>query len=73
MQYGNYCDIIVREQNKDQLLIDWTVCLINLGKNEPGFDIAGYKIRNGITRHGENSVVPLSDASSIRNASSYSA
>ena len=56
---GNNIATYIKEQNKDNLLIDWTVCLINVGKTNPGFEIAGYKIRNGITRHGENSVVPL--------------
>ena len=56
---GNNIATYIKEQNKDNLLIDWTVCLINVGKSNPGFEIAGYKIRNGITRHGENSVVPL--------------
>ena len=58
---GNNIATYIKEQNRDGLLVDWTVCLINLGKEDPGFEIAGHKIKNGITRHGENSVVPLRD------------
>lgn len=58
---GNNIAKYIKEQNKDGLLINWTVCLINVGKAEPGFEVCGHKIRNGITRYGENSVVPLRD------------
>ena len=56
---GNNIAAYINEQNKDGYLVEWTVCLINTGKDKPGFEIAGHKIKNGITRHGENSVVPL--------------
>lgn len=64
---GNNIATYIEEQNKDGLLTKWTVCLINSGKENPGFKIAGYSIRNGITRHGENSVVllPTGDACSV--------
>lgn len=58
---GNNIATYIEEQNKDNLLTSWTVCLINTGEDQPGFDIAGYHIRNGITRNGENSVIPLKD------------
>ena len=58
---GNNIATYIEEQNKDDLLKTWTVCLINTGEDEPGFEIAGYHIKNGITRNGENSVIPLRD------------
>ena len=64
---GNNIAAYIEDQNKDGLLTNWTVCLINVGNREPGFEIAGHNIRNGITRHGENSVVllPTGDACSV--------
>ena len=64
---GNNIATYIEDQNKDGLLTNWTVCLINVGSREPGFEIAGHIIRNGITRHGENSVVllPTGDACSV--------
>lgn len=56
---GNNIATYIEEQNKDQLLTKWTVCLINTGSDNPGFEIAGRRIKNGITRNGENSVIPL--------------
>lgn len=56
---GNYIATYIKEQNKDNLLIEWTVCLINTGNNDPGFEVAGHHIKNGIKRRGENSIVPL--------------
>ena len=32
---GNNIATYIKEQNKDNLLIDWTVCLINVGKTNP--------------------------------------
>jgi hypothetical protein len=64
---GNNIAAYIEDQNKDGLLTNWTVCLVNVGNKEPGFEIAGHSIRNGITRHGENSVVllPTGDACSV--------
>lgn len=56
---GNNIATYIKEQNKDNFLIEWIVCLINTGQDKPGFEIAGHKIKNGIIRNGENSVVPL--------------
>lgn len=58
---GNNIATYIEEQNKDQLLTKWTVCLINTGSDNPGFEIAGHHVKNGITRNGENSVIPLKD------------
>ena len=62
---GNNIATYIEEQNKDGLLINWTVCLINTGKDEPGFEIAGKHIKNGITRKSQNSIVQQGDACSI--------
>lgn len=64
---GNNIATYIEEQNKDGLLINWTVCLINTGNDIPGFEIAGIHIKNGITRKSDNSIVLLSteDACSV--------
>ena len=56
---GHNISLYIKEQLKDNYLIDWTVCLINVGNDIPGIEIAGLKVGNGITRSGENSVVPV--------------
>lgn len=62
---GNNIATYIEEQNKDGLLVNWTVCLINTGKDVPGFEIAGKHIKNGITRKSENSIVPQEDTCSV--------
>lgn len=64
---GNNIATYIEEQNKDGLLVTWTVCLINTGNDYPGFEIAGIKLRNGITRKSDNSIVklPTDDACSV--------
>ena len=62
---GNNIATYIEEQNKEGLLVDWTVCLINTGENVPGFEIAGMHIKNGITRKSENSIVPQEDTCSV--------
>lgn len=62
---GNNIATYIEEQNKDGLLINWTVCLINTGADVPGFEIAGKHIKNGITRKSENSIVPQEDTCSV--------
>lgn len=62
---GNNFATYIEEQNKDGLLVNWTVCLINTGKDVPGFEIAGKHIKNGITRKSENSIVPQGDTCSV--------
>lgn len=54
---GHNIATYIKEQNKDGYLVDWTVCLINVGDKEPGISIAGLEIGNGLRRSGENSVV----------------
>ena len=54
---GHNIATYIKEQNKDGYLVDWTVCLINVGDKEPGISIAGIEIGNGLRRSGENSVV----------------
>lgn len=63
---GNNIATYIEEQNKEGLLVDWTVCLINTGENVPGFEIAGMHIKNGITRKSENSIVPQEDTCSVQ-------
>lgn len=58
---GHNISTYIKEQLKDGYLVDWTVCLINVGKTEPGINIAGKIIGNGIIRKGENSVRTLKD------------
>ncbi len=62
---GNNIATYIEEQNRDGLLVDWTVCLINTGEDVPGFDIAGKHIKNGITRKSENSIVPQDGTCSV--------
>mgnify|MGYP000898847723 FL=1 len=64
---GNNIATYIEEQNKDGLLVNWTVCLINTGNDIPGFEIAEKHIRNGITRKSNNSIVLLAteDACSV--------
>ena len=62
---GNNIATYIEEQNKDGLLVNWTVCLINTGKDVPGIEIAGKHIKNGITRKSENSIVPQEDTCSV--------
>lgn len=62
---GNNIATYIEEQNKDGLLVNWTVCLINTGEDVPGFEIAGKHIKNGITRKSENSIVPQEDTCSV--------
>ncbi len=62
---GNNIATYIEEQNKDGLLVNWTVCLINTGKDMPGFEIAKKHIKNGITRKSENSIVPQEDTCSV--------
>lgn len=64
---GNNIATYIEEQNKDGLLVNWTVCLINTGEEVPGFEIAGKQIKNGITRKSDNSIVllPTEDACSV--------
>lgn len=62
---GNNIATYIEEQNKDGLLVNWTVCLINTGEDVPGFEIAGKHIKNGITRKRENSIVPQEDTCSV--------
>lgn len=62
---GNNIATYIEEQNKDGLLVNWTVCLINTGKDVPGFEIAGKHIKNGITRKSENNIVPQEDTCSV--------
>lgn len=64
---GNNIATYIEEQNKDGLLVNWTVCLINTGNDIPGFEIAEKHIRNGITRKSDNSIVLLAteDACSV--------
>lgn len=62
---GNNIATYIEEQNKDGLLINWTVCLINTGKNVPGFDVADIHIKNGITRKSENSIIPQGNTCSV--------
>lgn len=62
---GNNIATYIEEQNKDGLLVNWTVCLINTGEDVPGFEIAGIHIKNGITRKSENSIVPQEDTCSV--------
>ncbi len=63
---GNNIATYIEEQNKDGLLVNWTVCLINMGEDVPGFKVAGIHIKNGITRKSENSIVPQEDTCSVR-------
>lgn len=58
---GHNISLYIKEQLSDNYLVDWTVCLINVGNDSPGINIAGLFIGNGITRNGENSVMPLRD------------
>lgn len=62
---GNNIATYIEEQNKDGLLVNWTVCLINTGEDVPGFEIAGKHIKNGITRKSENSIVLQEDTCSV--------
>lgn len=62
---GNNIATYIEEQNKDGLLVNWTVCLINTGEDVPGFDIAGIHIKNGITRKSENSIIPQENTCSV--------
>ena len=62
---GNNIATYIEEQNKDGVLVNWTVCLINTGNDVPGFDIAGMHIKNGITRKSENSIVKQEDTCSV--------
>lgn len=62
---GNNIATYIEEQNKDGLLVNWTVCLINTGKDKPGFEIAKKHIKNGITRKSENSIIPQEDTCSV--------
>lgn len=62
---GNNIATYIEEQNKDGLLVNWTVCLINTGVDVPGFEIAKRHIKNGITRKSENSIVPQEDTCSV--------
>ncbi len=62
---GNNIATYIEEQNKDGLLVNWTVCLINTGEDVPGFEIAGKHIKNGITRKSKNSIVPQEDTCSV--------
>lgn len=58
---GHNISLYIKEQLNDNYLIDWTVCLINVGGTSPGISMAGLSIGNGITRNGENSVMSLRD------------
>ncbi len=51
----------IKEQMKDNYLIDWTVGLINVGRNDSEFQIADKNVGSGITRFGENSVIYYPD------------
>lgn len=62
---GNNIATYIEEQNKDGLLVNWTVCLINTGEDVPGFKVAGIHIKNGITRKSKNSIVPQGDTCSV--------
>ncbi len=48
---GNNIATYIEEQSKDGLLTNWTVCLINVGKKDPGFTIANQIVGNGIVRN----------------------
>lgn len=60
---GNNIATYIKEQNKDGLLVNWTVCLINTGVDVPGFDIAGKHIKNGIIR---KNIIPHENTCSVR-------
>lgn len=62
---GNNIATYIEVQNKDGLLVDWTVCLINIGNSVPGFEIAGRHIKNGLTRKSQNSIVPQGETCSV--------
>lgn len=62
---GNNIATYIEVQNKDGLLVDWTVCLINAGNSVPGFEIAGRHIKNGLTRKSQNSIVPQGKTCSV--------
>lgn len=60
---GNNIATYIEEQNKDGRLINWTVCLINVGQKEPGFVIADQIVGNGIVRN--NIDMPRPDVCSV--------
>ncbi|RII32954.1 hypothetical protein D2A34_19145 [Clostridium chromiireducens] len=50
---GHNISEYIKEQMKDNYLINWTICMINSGERKNGFRIAGVDVNGGITRRKE--------------------